>query len=99
MSQRAIRSRSPVPFSNPPYIAAFQSAASMNAPFKIDEGYSEETRSQNESDAPMRSGSRDSDLPDQEAATMLPLPEWVLGLSETDRSGTCGIPRCSMIAL
>ena len=87
MSHHPLRSRSPVAFSNSPYIAAFQSAASMSAPFKIDEGYSEETRSQNGSDAAVRADSRDSELPDQEITPICPLPDWVLGLSEADRSG------------
>lgn len=54
---------------------------------RFDEGYSEETRSQTENDTVMRG---DTQLTDGEAEPDAPftLPDWVLGLSEHERSGT-----------
>ena len=57
----------------------------MNAAFKLDEGYSEDTRSQSGSDTIMRTDSRLGEGLDQD--TQFPLPEWVLNMNEGDRSG------------
>jgi F-box and WD-40 domain protein 1/11 len=66
-------------------LAAFKSAASpMHNAFRLDEGYSEDTRSQAGSE--MRADSRMGDLPDPEPSQSL-LPDWVLNLTEYERSG------------
>jgi F-box and WD-40 domain protein 1/11 len=72
-------------FSGPPYMHPFRPASSMSAN-KVDEGYSEDTRSQSGSDMVMRSDSRLADdgfQPDSAFA----LPDWVMALSEGERSG------------
>jgi F-box and WD-40 domain protein 1/11 len=53
---------------------------------RFDEGYSEDTRSQNEGDMVMRS---DVQLTDSEMGVNSPfvLPDWVMALSENERSG------------
>lgn len=74
-------------FSAPPYHQhPFRPASSMSAN-RFDEGYSEETRSQTENDTVMRG---DAQLSDAEAEPDAPftLPDWVLALSEHERSGT-----------
>lgn len=43
------------------------------APFKLDEGYSDDTRSQTDNDAPLTDA--------------VPLPDWILACSESDRAG------------
>jgi F-box and WD-40 domain protein 1/11 len=58
----------------------FRPAAVMNAS-RFDEGYSEDTRSQNETDMVMGVGESGMD-PDQ-----FSLPDWILGLDEQQRSG------------
>lgn len=76
-------------FAPPPYIQAFRPAFSMSAN-RFDEGYSEDTRSQSGSDMLLRTDSRlgegmggiGTDLDPQ-----YPLPEWVLSMSENERSG------------
>jgi F-box and WD-40 domain protein 1/11 len=72
-------------FSGPPYMHPFRPASSMSAN-RFDEGYSEDTRSQSEGDMAMRSDFRlaeDGIQPD----SPLTLPDWVLALSEGERSG------------
>lgn len=54
-------------------------APSLSPSFKLDEGYSDETRSQSDKDP----------VPDN---TMM-LPDWVLAQSETDRAGQSSSPR------
>jgi F-box and WD-40 domain protein 1/11 len=58
-------------------------APSLVAQFKLDEGYSDETRSQadNEGNAPV--------------ADTMTVPNWVLGHSEANRAGTWRIKRAS----
>lgn len=53
---------------------------------RFDEGYSEDTRSQNGSDLVMRSDVRLSDG-DMEPDSPFHLPDWVMALSENERSG------------
>ncbi|KAI8935399.1 hypothetical protein NX059_007980 [Plenodomus lindquistii] len=74
----------PVPFQGPPYMHPFRPASSMSGS-RFDEGYSEDTRSQNGSDTVMRSDARLSDA-DMEPDTPFHLPDWVLALSEHERS-------------
>ena len=58
-------------------------------PYKIDEGYSEGTRSQEGLDSPMRlDGNEDSSL-DTRLPPGLSLQDAVLGLSEAERKGRC----------
>lgn len=72
----------PANFSGSPYMHPFRPAAVMNAN-RFDEGYSEDTRSQNETDMVMGAG--DSGMePD---AQQFSLPDWILGLDEQQRSG------------
>lgn len=57
-------------------------ASSIDDPsFKVDEGYSEETRSQNDVDSAMRLDIAIS------APTVAGLPERIMALSEAERSG------------
>lgn len=72
----------PTNFSSSPYMHPFRPASIMNAN-RFDEGYSEDTRSQNETDMVMGAG--DSGMePD---AQQFSLPDWILGLDEQQRSG------------
>lgn len=57
---------------------------------RFDEGYSEDTRSQNGSDLVMRSDLRFSDG-DMEPYAPFNLPDWVMALSENERSGASGL--------
>lgn len=71
----------PPDFSSSPYMQPFRPAI-MNAS-RFDEGYSEDTRSQNETDMVMGAG--DSGMePDTQQFS---LPDWILGLNEQQRSG------------
>ncbi|KAG9188959.1 hypothetical protein G6011_05827 [Alternaria panax] len=71
-------------FSTSPYMHPFRPASSMSAN-RFDEGYSEDTRSQNEGDMAMRS---DVQLTDSDMGANAPfvLPDWVMALSENERS-------------
>ncbi|RMZ74608.1 f-box and wd domain [Pyrenophora seminiperda CCB06] len=72
-------------FSAPPYHQhPFRPASSMSAN-RFDEGYSEETRSQTENDTVMRGDARLSDGEMEPDAPFI-LPDWVLALSENERS-------------
>ncbi|KAF1938794.1 WD40 repeat-like protein [Clathrospora elynae] len=71
-------------FSAPPYMHPFRPASSMSAN-RFDEGYSEDTRSQNEGELVMRSDLRLNDG-EMEADSPFSLPEWVMNLSEGERS-------------
>lgn len=74
-------------FPPPPYMHPFRPASSMSVN-RFDEGYSEDTRSQNGSDMVMRSDLRLSDGDgDTEPDSQFNLPDWVMALSETERSG------------
>lgn len=70
-------------FPGSPYMhTPFRPAAVMNAN-RFDEGYSEDTRSQHETDMVMGAG--DSGMePDMQQCS---LPDWILGLDEQQRSG------------
>lgn len=73
-------------YSGPPYMHPFRPASSMSAN-RFDEGYSEDTRSQTEGDMVMRHDfplAEDGLQPDSQ----LTLPDWVVALSEGERSGT-----------
>ncbi|KAF2274732.1 WD40 repeat-like protein [Westerdykella ornata] len=70
-------------FATPSYLQAFRSVSSIS---KIDEGYSEDTRSQSGSDLVLRMDTRLGDGEDVGMDTHYPLPEWVLNMSESDRS-------------
>lgn len=72
-------------FPGPPYMHPFRPASSMSAS-KFDEGYSEDTRSQSESDTVMRGDLRLNDDPMQSDSQSI-LPDWVMALSEAERSG------------
>lgn len=72
----------PTNFSSSPYMHPFRPASIMNAN-RFDEGYSEDTRSQNETDMVMGAG--DSGM--ESDAQQFSLPDWILGLDEQQRSG------------
>lgn len=79
-----------------PFSPALKTALSnMNSPFRLDEGYSEDTRSQSEADV-MRVDSGLADVDDRSPQTTLDLPDWVKSLTEAERSGK---PRWSPRAL
>jgi hypothetical protein len=71
------------PFSGPPYMHPFRPASAMSAN-RFDEGYSEDTRSQTEGDTVMRG----DDVFQSDSS--LGLPDWVMALSDGERSGTPG---------
>ncbi len=64
----------------------YRPAASLISANRFDEGYSEDTRSQNGSDAVMRTDMRLGEG-DMETDPQFSLPDWVLTLSESERSG------------
>ncbi|KAJ8105823.1 hypothetical protein OPT61_g9948 [Boeremia exigua] len=68
----------PTGFSTPPYMHPFRPASAMNAS-RFDEGYSEDTRSQTETDMVMGAG--DSGM-EPEAQQF----DWIMGLGEQQRS-------------
>ncbi|KAJ4371165.1 hypothetical protein N0V83_004381 [Neocucurbitaria cava] len=74
----------PSPLSGPPYMHPFRPASSMSAN-RFDEGYSEDTRSQNGSDMVMRTDGGPGDG-DMDAISPFSLPDWVMTLSENERS-------------
>jgi hypothetical protein len=76
-------------FVAPPYLQAFRPGSSMSSS-RFDEGYSEDTKSQTGSDMVMRTDSRMGDGAMEQDA-QYPLPDWVLNMSETERSGTIPI--------
>lgn len=59
----------------------------MQNTFRLDEGYSEDTRSQTGSEMPARADSSMGETHEQDQ-TNAQLPEWILGMNELDRSGT-----------
>ena len=59
----------------------------MHSPFRLDEGYSEDTRSQSEGDA-MRLDPGPAEV-EELTQSQLELPDWVKNLSEVQRSGKC----------
>ncbi|KAF2137563.1 uncharacterized protein K452DRAFT_301765 [Aplosporella prunicola CBS 121167] len=66
------------------YLPPYQNSA-MGTPFKLDEGYSEETRSQSDVDAAVRTEPPQLDKMEQDIAPVA-LPNWVLGLPEAERA-------------
>lgn len=72
------------PFPPPSYLQAFRPASAMANRF--DEGYSEDTRSQSGSEMLMRADSRLGES-GMEQDPQYPLPDWVLNMSENERSG------------
>jgi F-box and WD-40 domain protein 1/11 len=74
------------PFVGPPYLQTFRPASSMSSN-RFDEGYSEDTRSQSGSDMLMRTDIRLGDGINLDQDSQYPLPDWVLTMTENDRSG------------
>ena len=66
----------------PPY----QTSTATMASFKIDEGYSEETRSLSDGDLAMRVDSN-LGLSNADKIHTIPLPIWITELGEADRKG------------
>lgn len=71
----------PTNFSSSPYMHPFRPASIMNAN-RFDEGYSEDTRSQHETDMVM--GADSGMEPESQSCS---LPDWILGLNEQQREG------------
>ncbi|KAK4985301.1 hypothetical protein LTR50_006052 [Elasticomyces elasticus] len=67
------------------YPQAFHPSPPLRHSSKIDEGYSEETRSQADSDTPMHLDSASDDM-DHNHGQMFAIPDIVLGMSEEQRS-------------
>ncbi|KAI9838293.1 MAG: hypothetical protein M1819_005561 [Sarea resinae] len=65
------------------YPASFPESVQANS--KLDEGYSEETRSQNGSDEAMRPDSNSEQTARRVPAPKVTLPNWILVMNETDR--------------
>lgn len=61
---------------------------SMDTSFKVDEGYSEETRSQDGSNTPSDLDLTRADMASAAISSMARLPQSVLTLNEAQRSGT-----------
>lgn len=76
---------STTPFAAPAYLQSFRPASSMSAS-RFDEGYSEDTRSQTGSDMVVRTDSRLGEG-GMEQDLQYALPEWVMHMSESERSG------------
>ena len=74
----------PSAYAAQPFLPALKN--NMNSPFRLDEGYSEDTRSQSEGDA-MRVDPAAGDVEERSAHSQLELPDWVKNLSEVQRSG------------
>jgi F-box and WD-40 domain protein 1/11 len=74
------------PSFGPPYLQAFRPASSMSSN-RFDEGYSEDTRSQSGSDMLTRTDTRLGDGINMDQDLQYPLPDWVLSMTENDRSG------------
>lgn len=55
--------------------------------FKVDEGYSEETRSQDDVDSPMRLDSASNEMKTIPVPMVASLPEGIMALNEAERSG------------
>lgn len=62
---------------------------SLQTTFKLDEGYSEETRSQAESDSAFQSPSRSEEV--AMVSADLGIPAWITSLGEAERSGMCDV--------
>ena len=62
-------------------------ASSVEAPFKLDEGYSEETRSQYDGDSSMGIEPRGGGVPSTPLASLTVSPDVVMSMSEAERSG------------
>ena len=73
------------PLGSPHYVSDLKST-NINISYKVDEGYSEETRSQSGgSDTLMGNDALVLDL--SEDGTDLRLPDWVLSMNDNERSG------------
>ena len=62
-------------------------ASAMEPSFKLDEGYSEDTRSQEELDSQMIMDERAGDIMPLPMPLVQNLPDFVLALSEAERTG------------
>ena len=62
--------------------------SALDAPFKLDEGYSEETRSQYDGDSSMGLEPRSGNVMPLSLSSLTVLPDVVMSLSEAERSGT-----------
>ena len=71
-----------MPSTNQGYNTTAPPPGPMQVSFKLDEGYSEETRSQAESDTGLRSFSQS-----REMALDTGLPEWIINMNEADKTG------------
>lgn len=73
------------------YQSAF-ATSKMDLSFKVDEGYSEETRSQDDLDSPMRLESISDETVTVPINDPPALPPAILALSEAERSGKLDFP-------
>lgn len=69
------------------YLSQPLMAPKMDPSFKIDEGYSEDARSQDDPDSPMKMESSVADIFSSPWAMGGSIPEQILALNESDRSG------------
>lgn len=67
--------------------------------FKVDEGYSEETRSQDDVNSPMRLDPGSNEMKTIPVPMVASLPEGIMALSEAERSGMLlvSIPQMSVV--
>lgn len=62
--------------------------------FKVDEGYSEETRSQDDGDSPMRLDPGSNEMKVMPGPMVASLPEGIMALNEAQRSGMLPLSQC-----
>ena len=62
----------------------------MEPPYKVDEGYSEDTRSQDDLDSPMGMEPGSEPLLQTHVLSLAGLSAAVMNLSEIEKAGTCG---------
>ena len=69
-------------------------ALSIEAPFKLDEGYSEETRSQYDGDSSISTEPRGGGPLGVPLSSLMVSPDVVMSMTETERSGKCRLAIC-----
>lgn len=62
-------------------------ALGVDPSFKVDEGYSEDTRSQDDVDSPMRLDPGNNEMRTMPMPMVASLPEGIMALNEVERSG------------
>lgn len=82
MENYSIDTLNPAPIYHKKYLSPC-----LDPSFKVDEGYSEETRSQDDVDSPMRLDPGNNEMKMTPVPMIASLPEGVMALNEAERSG------------